>query len=301
MPEFSEIEKLLKSKFGKGETFKLKGDTYTILESGKPKPSSGECKTDLYILASNNKKNKEFKISIKKSDYSFLENKMSKEKAELFFGLSWSKIISNASLSIKSLFANNELIKYSNKGKSYTIILGWKIDIFKNTTRKLRVSLNLSNKQKIDVFSGANSSTVKKNALVNGIRITDSGVADYILEVNNENQILNLDLNSIINLLKPIASYAINIPNINFGFTALNYISKNDKWDGDRPLAVWVDWKLKNNKLFGKIKFKKPLTKGGTEVGDNLVKLLESLGIKKYPIQSNDLIINVEKFQIKVT
>ena len=294
MHDFSSIERILKSKFKEGESFVLNKDTYTIIESGKPKPSSGECKTDLYILTSNNKKNKEFKVSIKKSNYEFLENKTSKERAEDILGPSWSKIISNSTLSIKSLFPNNQLIIYSNKKKSYTIKLGWKFEIFNDTPRTLKVSPNLSDKQKINVLSGTNLSTDKKNAFVNGKRVTNSGVANFILEIENENQLSILDLNSIINMISPIEKFAKNMSNMNFGFTALNYRSDSNKWDGDRPLGVWVNWKLKNNKLFGDIEFKDPLIKKGNEVGNNLKKLLESLGIKKHPIELNDLIKNID-------
>ena len=166
MPDFSSIERILQSKFQEGESFVLDKDTYTIIESGKPKPSSGECKTDLYLLAKNNKIKKEFKVSIKLSNYEFLENKISRERAEEILGSHWSKIISESTLSIKDLFPINELIIYSTKHKSYTLKLGWKFEIFNDTTRALKVFPNLSHQQKIEVLSGLNLPNDKKNALL---------------------------------------------------------------------------------------------------------------------------------------
>jgi hypothetical protein len=294
MPDFSSIERLLQSKFKKGESFLLGKDAYTIIESGKPKPSSGECKTDLYILTQNNNSQKEFKISIKLSNHEFLENKTNSERAEEILGAKWSNIISKSTLSIKSLFPKNELIIYSKKNKSYTMKLGWKFEIFNNTNRELKVSPNLTHQQKIEVLSGENLPIDKKNAQVNGIKKTNSGIADHILEVKDENQILNSDLNSIINLIVPISNYAKKMSNMNFGFTALNYRSDKDKWDGNRPLAVWVDWQLRNNKLYGEIKFNKPLVKKGNEIGDNLRKILESLKIKKNIIECNELLTSID-------
>jgi hypothetical protein len=294
MPDFSSIEKILQSKFKEGKSFVIDKDTYTIIESGKPKPSSGECKSDLYILTKNNKIKKEFKVSIKLSNHEFLENKTNSERAEEILGFDWSKIISESTLSIKDLFPKNELIIYSNKHNSYTLKLGWKFEIFNDTTRALKVSPNLSHQQKIEVLSGQNLPNNKKDALVNGVIIKDSGVADYILEVQDENHIFNLDLDSIISMIVPISIFARNMSNMNFGFTALNYRSDKDKWDGDRPLAVWVDWKLKNDKLCGQIKFDNPLTIKGNEIGNNLKVLLNELGIKKNKIGYEELIEKID-------
>jgi hypothetical protein len=294
MPDFSSIERILQSKFKEGKSFVLDKDTYTIIESGKPKPSSGECKSDLYILTKNNKIKKEFKVSIKLSNHEFLENKTNSERAEEILGFDWSKIISESTLSIKDLFPKNELIIYSNKHNSYTLKLGWKFEIFNDTTRALKVSPNLSHQQKIEVLSGQNLPNNKKDALVNGVIIKNSGVADYILEVQDENHIFNLDLDSIISMIVPISIFARNMSNMNFGFTALNYRSDKDKWDGDRPLAVWVDWKLKNDKLFGQIKFDNPLTIKGNEIGNNIKVLLNELGIKKNKIEYDELIEKID-------
>ena len=290
MPYFSEIERILQSKFKVGEIFLLGQKTYTVVDSGKPRPSSGECKTDLYISADSVGIKKEFKISIKLSNAEFLENKTNSTRAKEIFGPMWSDVITNASKSIQNKFCNlHDLIKYSSKSNTYTITLGWKFEIFNDTSRTLQVPPNLSNTQKVEVLSGFNLSDDKKNALVNGREITNSGVADYILEINTDDNILDKDLNSIIKTIIPIKNYSLSMPNMNFGFTALNYRSDGDKWDGDRPLAVWMDWKIKNSKLSGKVMFSNPLVTKGNEIGKNLQILLDSLDIKKEYISESEL------------
>ena len=58
---FSEIEEKIRNCFSTGSVFEKNGDDYKILRSGKPRPSKGECKTDLYVEAiSKEKKKKEF-------------------------------------------------------------------------------------------------------------------------------------------------------------------------------------------------------------------------------------------------
>ena len=290
MPYFSEIERVLQSKFKVGEIFLLGQKTYTVVDSGKPSTSSGECKTDLYILADSLGIKKEFKISIKLSNAKFLENKTNSTRAKEIFGPMWSDIITNSSKSIQNKFCTlHDLIKYSSKSNTYTITLGWKFEIFNDTSRTLKVSPNLSNTQKVEVLSGLNLSDDKKNALVNGIKIINSGVADYILEINTEDNISDKDLNSIIKTIIPIKNYSLSMLNMNFGFTALNYRSDGDKWDGDRPLAVWIDWKIKNSKLSGKVMFSNPLVTKGNEIGKNLQILLDSLDIRKEYISESEL------------
>ena len=40
-------------------------------------------------------------------------------------------------------------------------------------------------------------------------------------------------------------------PTIYFACKALNYRVEEEKWDGDRPLSVYVDWYIKKSKLVG--------------------------------------------------
>ena len=45
---------------------------------------------------------------------------------------------------------------------SKNITLGWKIELFKNTSGRLKVDLNLSEQQKLEILNGANCSNDKK-------------------------------------------------------------------------------------------------------------------------------------------
>lgn len=55
MPKFSQVEKIILNKLQPSNTFIFKSNKYLIIESGKPSPSKGECKTDLYVRAHNYK------------------------------------------------------------------------------------------------------------------------------------------------------------------------------------------------------------------------------------------------------
>lgn len=81
--------------------------------------------------------------------------------------------------------------------------------------------------------------------------------------------------------MQPIENFA-KAQKIYFACKALNYRVNKDKWDGDRPLSVYVDWSLdKDGKLQGKLNFEKPLSVKGNIIGTNIKQLLTGLGIDK--------------------
>ena len=264
-----------------GSKFIFEEEVYEIIESGKPRGqgSGGEPKTDIYILAKSIKQNinKEFKISFKQKNYDFLENKISYERAEQILGSNASKIIFNSIQKIKSSFEEEYLIFLDKRGNTDkgSITLGWKFEFLKVLSGKKAGKIELNENQKIDIFSGSNLKTEFKNAVVNDKIIENSGVANFIFIDN----VKNIDLQKFISNLKEIEIYSKN-NEIYFACKALNLRTSKNKWDGDRPLAVYVDWTLdESKKLVSKIVYDKPLEKKGNEIGNNVKKILESLKI----------------------
>ena len=280
-PNFSTVEKILLNKFKKGESFVYKSNKHTIIESGKPSPSIGGCKTDLYLKTKySNNETFEFKISLKLDNAEFIENKTSLERAKQILGPNASQIIYDATKSIKSKFENVPLIVHK-KDLTYTLMMGWKFEIFHNTTRKLRVQPNLTSTQVEEILSGKNVDNDKKNSKVNQVRISNSGIANIFLEISSDLvSVNNMTLQKIVKGFESISS-AANRMNINFGFTALNYRSDKNKWDGNRPLAVCVDWTITNDRLSGALNFDLPLTKKGDDIGELLRDHLETLEMKQ--------------------
>ena len=281
MPTNNEAERIIADKFSVGKSFVYKNDFNKILLSGKPAYSSGEGKTDLYLKTQvKDGVTNEFKISIKKDNYEFLENKIKKDRAIEILGSSALSIISAASKSLDDEIKKIKLVQIKKDG-TYEILLGWKLELFFNTTRKLKASLNLSKKQKKEVLCGTHLPSIKKNATVCGQLIPDSGEANFILEIPS-----NLSLLKALNINDLSAKFQtpdelINSAafDINAGFTALNYRSNKDKWDGPRPLAIWVNWQIVNNKLSPYIEYDTPLELDGNDVGYCLKKSLKSFKI----------------------
>lgn len=296
---FSQTEKNFKSLCRVGNEFNYNGKRFKILKSGKPSTTDrGECKTDVYILCEdiNSSLKVEFKISIKQSNADFLENKISLERAKQLFGNDTSMVLTNSIRQILSSFQNDEWILLNKKGRTEakTIKIGWKFEICNKKQGDKSELLLLSDEQKIDVYSGTNLSSGKKNCYVDGVIINNSGVSNYVLIIN-ETKIFQKTLDDYFKDIQPIEKYAIS-QNLYFACKAINYRLEKSKWDGNRPLAVYINWILENNILYGNLIIENPLSTKANQIGDNLKEILKKLKIDK---NNFDEITNILSKDIK--
>ena len=275
---FSREEESIRTLFPIGTTFNYDNVLYDVIEVGKPFSEKGEPKTDIYICAiSKDHKKKEFKISFKKSNADFLENKISKERAQQLFGKNWSKIIKESIDKLELSFQSKKLIYKEQEGHTEkgSITLGWKFELVNKISGALSDEIILVEDQVIDVYAGTNLEDEKKNAKVNGKLIDDSGIANFIL-------IGETGFNSaqeVIDKLISVKDYVKLHPKVYFACKALNYRFLKDKWDGDRPLAVYVEWSASGKKLSHSLVFDEPLEKKGNEVAEKIKAALETLNI----------------------
>ncbi|MGR5364250.1 hypothetical protein ACPV54_25575 [Vibrio mediterranei] len=270
---FGEVERDFIRLVTESSSFQFNGKHYDVSGAWKPSPSQGECKTDVYILT---EQGKEFKISIKKSNADFLENKISSERAQQIFGPDADTIISNSIATISKSFEEHPLICYQRhrRTEEKSIMLGWKFELMNKISGDKSSKLILTEEQKIDVYSGSNLSDDKRNCLVNGRTIAESGVADYLLVIDKVDKSLQFYIDQMID----IPSY-VKDQELYFACKALNYRAIPDKWDGDRPLAVHVDWKMVDDELVGEIIYNSPLRVKGNSIGQNVRSILAKLGI----------------------
>lgn len=279
MANFGDTERHIKGLFCKGRRFSYDGHDYEVLECGKPVPPKGECKTDVYVLAQEiNGGEKEFKISVKKSNADFLENKIALERAIQIFGEDTQTILRKSLDKIKECFENDPLVYFKKykRTRAFCIKMGWKFELTNKRGGEKCGKLLLSPEQKIDIYSGINLGKDKKDCQVNGKCIKDSGVANYIITVDGCGKPLDDYLRNMV----PIENFAPK-QDIYFVCKALNYRVSEGKWDGDRPLAVYVGWALKDGKLYGELVYDSPLAHRGGEIGRNLQGILQQLGIDK--------------------
>lgn len=274
---FSQNEHKILSMLGMCKGFNYNNKHYEIKIIGKPTSSSGEPKTDIYIYAESEDDNLEFKISFKQQNYEFLENKMSDSRAKEIFGDDWSNIIKTSLNNIGDTFKKKKLIYKAKRGKTPagSFTLGWKFELLNVPSGALSGEIVLSYEQLYDVYAGSNLSDDKKNAMVNGNRIPESGVANCIL--------IDDDYESVDDMISQIVKmdeYLEGHQKIYFACKALNYRSLDKKYDGNRPLSVYVKWDIIDGKLSGEPCFDEPLIHRGNEIYNNLIRCLNELGIE---------------------
>jgi len=285
--QFSRTESQITKLFKPTSSFQYQAQKYTVLKSGKPAIAKGECKTDTYVLAkSQNGQKKEFKISIKQSNADFLENKIKLERAMEILGNNASHIITASIAAIKHEFQNDYLVYFKKNGRTEanTMKIGWKFELLNKKSGKKSGELKLSPSQILDVYAGTNLDISKKNAMINSDIIANSGVANYILETQ---PYAGQSLQSIIDKMIPLDSYCQD-KKVYFACKAINYRATKDKWDGNRPLVVYVEWTYQSGKIKSKLVFDKPLIKKANEIGNNIRNI----------VRSNGFTFNFEKIEL---
>lgn len=277
MPKFGDAERRILAYFKLGTNFIFKNKTFQVIESGKPTCPHGEPKTDIYILAKSGNELKEIKISYKKENADFLENKTNSERAEQLFGSKWRDIIMSSTQSIEKQFKNRPLIYKEKKGRTEkgAITLGWKFELLNKPGGNLSGKMNLTLQQVYDVYAGTNLSEDKKNASVNGHKIAYSGVANYILIIDTV-----ISAQDAIDKMITITDYIATHPDIYFACKALNYRTFHSKYDGDRPLSVQVDWIITDGRLSHELIFDHPLEINGDAAAKKLLACMKTLNIK---------------------
>lgn len=276
MPKFGSSERNIKELFYEGVTFYYDGNEYEVLECGKPTCRKGEPKTDIYILAESKGYEYEFKISFKQTNADFIENKTNAERAKLILGEDWKDIIIDATTKIADAFTSKPLIykKSYKKTGAGSITLGWKYELLNKCGGDLSGVVSLNREQVIDVYAGTHLPADKRDASVNGRIIENSGMANFMLVDDDVT-----DAQSVIDSIVSIEEYVSMHPTVYFACKALNYRTFEGKYDGNRPLSVFVDWNIVDGKLDGRLVFDAPLVTKGDGVADKLIECLNVLGI----------------------
>lgn len=273
---YAQLENKVLSLFVENEIIKYKDKEFLILSSGKPRArKGGEPKTDCYIKLQNtySKEILEYKISCKlKSSNEFQENKVKAERAKDILGPNWEEIISSTSKKIDHIFKDLPLNNPNGlpKNKNGHIVLGWKLEIA-TKKRKLSSELNLSEEKIKDyIYKGVNQKEEKRNSFINQTKITNSGIANFILITEID------DLNKAEDVLeKLILIDDYEIEQHYLIFTANTYNIQKNKTDGNRPLAVRIEWEFKEEKLYPNIKYDSPLTEPSKS--ENMKKLIDDI------------------------
>lgn len=254
MKSLQNEENLIKI-FERCPIFWLNGHLYKLLKPyGKPKSqkSGGEPKTDVYLpFLVDDKEKVEIKISLKMKNFNFTENKLSFGRMRLW-GEDTEDVLRSIAASIlkndhekidKSL---NNPPRHKRKGNKY--LLGYRLDITNKPNAKRSYPLGLTTDQKIEFFTGATMEEEKRNSLVSGVMVENSGVANMYLEMNISGEETPQD---ILKQLIPLDNKMF-YERIELFATikAVNYFPNSpkgsSKYDGPRPLLIQAKYQYDN-------------------------------------------------------
>ena len=156
MPTFGAFERRMLSYFKRGTQIYYNGRNLTVVEADKPTCYWGEPKTDIYVAANDEFGTEEIKISYKKTNADFLENKTTAERAENILGENWRFIIERSTTEIADRFLKRYRIYKNHYGKSEagSITLGWRFELLRRPGGDLSGEISLSPDQVYDVYAG---------------------------------------------------------------------------------------------------------------------------------------------------
>lgn len=278
--DYIKLEEHIINTFLRDRLFTYRDKMYEVVTVGKPRPqgTGGECKTDVFIRAKEKESCdiEDIKISVKNKNKEFMGNKLKKEDVEAYFGPEWEDIVIDATTSLKEKFENRVLVYASGKHptKPNSVTVGWKLEIA-DRPRALSVRIPLTDQQIRDyVYKGTNQTSEKKNSVVDGKIIPNSGVADYLITTSIE-EIKTAD--DVINQMELIEK--ADIGDTYLIFTANNYRTDVDKADGSRYLAVRIEWVCRDNKMVPEYHYDNPLQYTGEgDMAPYVKAVLKALG-----------------------
>lgn len=239
--------------FKSGAEFLLQGEKYISTGSFKPRVVSGggEPKTDVFVYAKNisTGEKHQIKISYKKNNSDFLENKLSADRAEALLGENFRALLK------ESFIGMNFDSKVLHSVDKTNYVLGYRVDIMNKPGRNYyRVALPDSKIRAI--YSGSDSSLNKTDCMVGNRVVSDSGVANFMLVGDSF-----ANVQAAADCMVTMDDYITNHNEVFIAFKAVSFRTERSgvkrEWDGDRPLAFHVNWSYENGELAGAVDIEK--------------------------------------------
>lgn len=267
--------------FKEGSVVEFAGRSFVVKTSDKPfaQSNKGEPKTDVYILLEDRMsgESKEIKISYKSENYQFLENKMNKDRFEAIFNTEEREIITallpvNERVDRKFEIAESDLLNEETR-----MTLGYRLDIMAADASGY-MPIPVSEETMAEILSGGKLDESKRNGVIHGEVVKNSGVAEFIL-VGDKFESATEALSKMVPIKDYVKDPATRI--IGLAPKAVNLIPSKAKdfggdkikpWDGNRPLAIAIKWEKKNGKFIGSPDTTKPLFNSwASMVGESLL------------------------------
>lgn len=279
---FSESERLIRNLLEQHQVIQYENKSYDLILCAKPtvKGGGGEPKTDIYVKAKDQQSKDiiEFKISYKKPNYAFVENKITSTRAHELYGKNWSQEVQSQIKKITEKFLGAPIVFFNKKGnvEEGSITLGWRYEI-EIVKHNRALSTVLEHSVATHVLKNRQGSPKYIDCIVNDKKIKNSGIPNYYLDMKFEDID---DAQYVYDHLQPIDGIIESDVAYRAAFLAQNYRSHIRRQEGNnRDLAVWINWYVCNGKLECKHIFGEPLEQKSGSALENLKQCICKLGI----------------------
>lgn len=241
-----------------GDKVFYNGKEYRVIGASKPCSDSGEPKTDVFIrLRDESGHDEDIKISCKKNNAQFIENKMKTDTMKAYWGNNAQDIVRDKlkqSGLIEKIRDRQLVFPEGTKRIPDTLVVtqGYRLDITRGNGGELSTKIYDDDPEGIKRFlSGDLLSDDKRNARVTiggkTERVDGAGVANTMYEDDD----VPTDMQSILDKTSTIDDYANDIVKsggMNLELKAVNYRADRDKSaDGNRSLAVMIEYDVDDN------------------------------------------------------
>lgn len=246
---YARFERSISNAFKPGDKVTFNNEQMQVIFATKPlSRTNGEGKTDTFLLLKKaDGSTEEVKISIKKSNADFVENKLQAQRARNVLGENWKQRLTPA---LKQLSESlKDLPQETPKGD---LTLGYRLDVVNKPTGDRTVKMNLTHKEVVDFYSGETLHEDKRHSFVSDKYRKNSGTATHLLfgdSFANGQEILNK--------LETVDSYAKRHPDLYIAAKAVN-LRKGGKVESARPLGLYYVWD--NADTAAKLTYENPLS-----------------------------------------
>jgi len=302
-----ENENTLIRLFSPGTRFTFNQIEYESIICAKPRPQAqivngGEPITDMYLKAEPIEKQVEpliLKISLKKIGWEFLKNHMQRRDTVDVFINEFEEFIQNYLEQCRDLLRDTPVIdlgqnrKINSRMGDGSMTLGWEMMI---TNRNRGLSLGILPRRFVrEAVLGEHMEERRRNALVNGDIIPNSGIPTHVLEMNLDE---NTTRQNVFQTMITSEDFIQRDQDVfNVILKANNYRSLSDKTssgrcDGKRYLFVQNRWSVDNNgHLTCELNFDLPFEEN-IEFRRSLEDSLTHLGIDIRNVSLDDIILS---------
>lgn len=294
--EYQRVEGGVLDLLAKGTELLIDGKRYVIRESDKPSArGGGEPKTDVYALAMSDDGNaRELKISVKADNADFFENKVSASRAEEFLGDEWRSKLEAVTPQLAETVAQRKLID----ADKHTVTLGYRLDIMNKKSGTASVPFVTDYDTKLEIITGANASEDKRDAIVGGRQVKDSGVANLVFHADKG---LPDDATDLIASCVTAEQEARDMPDMYAAAKAVNlrldgsgrtrgkeHDDPRDLWafDTNRPLLIPIHYTVEKDRAKAEVTTNEALQYGARDTYNEARAALEEIGV----VYSSDLV-----------